>query len=234
MVAFFITSLILIAAILYALYRWQRNSVLKAASERVLLPPDPGFQGLFGASDAAPQPKNAERPAKEAEAERALLLDRARRGEKEALADAARFPDETVYTEALNALLDGADSDQKLLGLVSFIARATPRLGVNRRLAERFLESWKAAPDRSSTAKMLHVVALADDAAIYGRAVNVALDFLRQGRVPLLSVEELRALAESEYWILSQAVRSSGEGFLLKRQLARLRREVSAEKRASG
>ncbi len=235
MVAFFITSLILIAAILYALYRWQRNSVLKGAEERVLLPPEPGFRGLFGSGEDAPALKSAFEDAEAAAAEqRVALMERAAQGDKEALVDAAALADATVYDEVLNALLDGADSDQKLLGLVSFIARSVPRPRVNRRLAERFLESWKASPDRSSTAKMLHVVALADDAEAYGRAVETALDFLHKGRITSLSVEELRQLAESEYWILSQTVRSSGEGFLLKRQLARLRREGSAKRRASG
>ena len=235
MVAFFVTSLILIAAILYALSRWQRNSVLKETEERAWLPPEPGFRGLFGAGAGDRQLESAfESSEAAAEAAAAALVARAAQGDKETLADAAAFPDTRVYDEVLNALLEHADSDQKLLGLVSFIARATPRPRVNRRLAERFLESWKASPDRSSTAKMLHVVALADDADAYGRAVETALDFLHRGRIPSLSVDELRQLAESEYWTLSQAMRSSGEGFLLKRQLARLRREVSALKRASG
>jgi hypothetical protein len=94
------------------------------------------------------------------------------------------------------------------------------------------MKAWKASPDRGSTAKMLHVVALADDAYLYGQAIETALEFWRQNRIPDISAEELRQLSESEYWILSQTVRSSGQGFLLKLKLAALRRELTREAEA--
>jgi hypothetical protein len=120
-----------------------------------------------------------------------------------------------------------ADSDKKLLALVSYMTSVSPAFSINRRLAERFMEAWKASPDRGSTAKMLHMVALADDAELYRQAFETALTFWRENRIPGLSAEELRSLAESEYWILSQNERSSGQGFLLKLKLAALRRELT-------
>jgi len=74
---------------------------------------------------------------------------------------------------------------------------------------------------------MLHVVALADDAGLYRRAIETALEFWREGRIAGLSAEEFRSLSESEYWVLSQSERSSGQGFLLKLKLAALRRELA-------
>jgi hypothetical protein len=100
-------------------------------------------------------------------------------------------------------------------------------------LAEAFMEMWKTAPDRASTAKMLHIVALADDAALYRKALETALDFWRTERIQDLSAEELRSLCESEYWILSQPERSSGQGFLLKLKLAALRRDLTRRKSAT-
>ncbi len=126
----------------------------------------------------------------------------------------------------MNALVERADSDQSILSLASYITR-NDGLRVNTKLAERFIEAWKNSPDRSFTAKMLHVAALADDAALYQQAIETALRFWRAGRLPEMSAEELRVLIESEFWVLSNGARDSGAGFILKTKLAALRRELS-------
>ncbi len=97
---------------------------------------------------------------------------------------------------------------------------------VSRRLAAALMEQWRASPARAATAKMLHLVALSDDASLYRQAVELALDFWRAGRIPDLTAEELRSLVEGEFWVLSSQARSSGAGFVLKRSLSRLRREL--------
>jgi hypothetical protein len=74
---------------------------------------------------------------------------------------------------------------------------------------------------------MLHITALADDAELYKQALETVIEFWRDERIEGLLAEELRSLAESEYWILSQTERSSGQGFLLKLRLAALRRELT-------
>jgi len=68
-------------------------------------------------------------------------------------------------------LVAGADSDPKLLSLVSFVSRN--ELRANKKLAESMIGSYKSAPDRNSTAKALHVAALSDDATVYQSAVEL-------------------------------------------------------------
>jgi hypothetical protein len=232
MVTVLITSFLLLAAIIYAVYWWQQTPSSRSASEDHLLPPQPGWSGLF-AEDAASQ-KQLATDAESAlnEEARAAIRVRVAQGERSALEEARATGDAALYDEVLNALLERADSDKRLLALVSYMTRLEPPLPVNRRLAEKFMESWKAAPDRGSTAKMLHIVALANDASLYRRAIETALEFWRKGEIANLSSEELRSLSESEYWILSQSERSSGQGFLLKLKLAALRRELTRGKGA--
>ncbi|HKS29999.1 MAG TPA: hypothetical protein VJS44_19410 [Pyrinomonadaceae bacterium] len=230
MVTVLITSFLLLAAIIYVVYRRQESPPrLKARQGESLPPPSAsGWGGLF-AEETASQQKQLDEEAATAERERsrADILARAFAGERSALADAHSFGDEGFYDEVLNALLKEADSDKKVLALVSYMLRETPPLRVNRPLAERFMEAWKPAPDRGSTAKMLHISALANDAALYRKTVETALEYWRQNRIQGLSAEELCSLCESEYWVLSQNERGSGRGFLLKLKLAALRRELA-------
>ena len=57
---------------------------------------------------------------------------------------------------------------------------------------------------------MLHVAALADDANIYQAAIETAYQFWRDQKLTGILADELRQLMESEFWILSPAVRNSG------------------------
>jgi hypothetical protein len=233
MVTVLVTSFILLAAISYAFYCRQRSSSREDAANHRQIPPR--FRGLFDEADALDAQPASNRAAGHSTSsltseERARLRERAALNDKAALVDAqeAARTDTALYDELLDALVEQADSDQKLLALVSYVTRHDG-LRVNKRLAVAFIESWKTnSPDRSSTAKMLHVAALSDDAALYRQAVETALQFWRDRRIPNLSAEELRMLAESEYWLLSGGVRSSGTGFILKRKLAGLRRELAA------
>jgi hypothetical protein len=159
-----------------------------------------------------------------AAARRTELIELAKNGEKSALQEARN--DKTLYEEVLNLFVAGADSDPGLLSLVSYVTRN--ELPVNQKLAERVINSFNNPPDRNSTAKMLHIAALADDAAVYERAVKVALGFWRQGQLTEVSPQELRSILDGEFWILSSSTRSSGAGFLLKRTLAGARRELDA------
>ena len=229
MVTVLVASFLLIAAISYAFYCWQRTPS-KEDAERSLVPPR--FGGLFGDPDAqagasavrADRNKNAV-----TSEQREALRERAARGDKSALLGAHESRDAALYDEILSLLTAQADSEKKLLALVSYIARQPEKkLRVNKRLVEALIASWKSAPDRSGTAKMLHTAALADDAAIFQQALETVLQFWRDGRVPDLPAEELRALAEGEYWLLGAGARSSGAGFRLKLKLAGLRRELAA------
>lgn len=233
MVTVLITSFLLLAAILYAVSRRQTPESRERSHEYVL-PHAEGFSGLF-AEEAAREQRELKQAAEQAarETERAELLSRAAAGERSALLDARRSDDARLYDEVLTTLVEQIASDKALLALVSYMLREEPAFKVNRRLAERFIEAWRRAPDRSFTAKMLHVTALANDAALYRKALEAVLDVWRAGLIEGLSAGEFRSLAESEYWLLSQNERSSGQGFLLKLKLAALRRELTRDRSAT-
>jgi hypothetical protein len=221
MVTVLITSFLLLAAISYAIYRRQRVS--SGESEGRVLQPPPA-RGLFSEdysnADAEARLKEAE---KQASARREALLERAAQGDKATLQDAS--DDAALYTEVLNALVERADSYKKLFALVSYIERSE-RLRVNVKLAERFLDTWKASPESRSTPIVLHIAATADNASLYQRAIETAYAFWRGGQLPNISAEELRVLFDGEYWMLSGDVRNSGAGFVLKQKLASIRLEL--------
>jgi hypothetical protein len=223
MVTFIIPSVLLLAIIAIGLYFWQKTP---PQGIRESLPPPPPI-GLFAAQDAANQATRESEVQRLAEAtQRAGLLARAGNGEKSALEEAHQTGDADVYHQALNLLIEKADSDAKLLSLASYVTRQ--EFPVNRKLAEAVIESWRRAADRHSTAKALHFAALSDDADLYQSTVEAAFAVWRAGKLPDTSAEELRALFDGEYWILSSKIRSSGAGFLLKRTLAGARRELEA------
>lgn len=227
MVTLLITSFLILAGITCVVYLWQRPAHGKEA-ELSLPPPRAG--GLFDDQDLNEPPPPRELPDTNqfAETRREALLARATTGDKEALNEAHAIGDHQLYDEVLNALVERADSDSKLLALVSYITRSNEHLRVNKSLAEKFIESWKTAPDRNSTAKMLHIAARADDANIYQAAIETAYQFWRDRRITAISADELRQLIESEFWVLAPPVRNSGAGFVLKRKLAQLRRQLVA------
>ena len=226
MVTILITSFFILAFLAIATYFWLKPAV---SAEVEALPPPPG-RGLFidGTEDGralALAEADSEAAASTA-AKRRELLDHAKAGEKSMLLEARNIEDAELYDEALNLLIAGVDSDPKLLSLVSYVTRH--ELRVNQNLAEKVMNSCKRAPNRGSTAKMLHVAALSDDAAVYQSAVETALEFWRERRLSEMSTQELRSILESEFWILSSTTRNSGAGFLLKRALRSAHRELEA------
>lgn len=88
------------------------------------------------------------------------------------------------------------------------------------------IRTFQKSPNRTSTAKLLHVAALSDDAKNYGRAVELVLMSWRDGSLSDLSANELQSLFNSEYWVLSSRTRTSGAGFVLKRTLANANGEL--------
>jgi len=223
MVTFLITSFFILAFLAIASYFWLKHA---SSTEVAALPPPPG-RGLFidGTEDgrALVQADADSKAAANAAAKRQELLERAKAGDKSTLVEAGNAE---LYEAALNLLVAGADTDPKLLSLVSYVTQH--ELPVNKKLAHLVIDSYKRAPDRGSTAKMLHVAALSDDATVYQKAVETALDFWRDRRLHEISAQELRSILEGEFWILSSPTRNSGAGFLLKRTLASARRELDA------
>jgi hypothetical protein len=230
MVTVLVTSFLLLAAISYAIYCWQRTSSNEQA-ERAL-PPPPRARSLFSdeGTDSVAATSAARLRAAEEEAQarelRSRLLERAAQGDKAVLQEALESGDAHLYDEVLDALTERAADPKKLFALVSYITRGE-RLRVTARLALRFLEDWKASPERRSTAVMLHIAAMADDPAVYKSAVEAAFGVWRKGALAEISADELRTLFDGEYWTLSANARGSGQGFILKRKLAAIRRELS-------
>ena len=226
MVSIFITAFALVLAILLlsgiGLYFWQKTA--RDNSERIL-PPNPDFLGLFAEQPAKTAMKTPE------EIERAKLLaaslrDRARAGDKSALTDAKDSGDFDLYEQTLNELVQQVDSDAALVSLLSFVVKNDLRVNVN--LANAAVTAWRNAPSRQGTAKALHLAALSDDAECFGRTIELALELWRAGKLANVSPDELRALFDGEFWILSARTRSSGAGFVLKRTLNSARRELQS------
>ena len=82
------------------------------------------------------------------------------------------------------------------------------------------IRGFQQSPNRNSTAKLLHVAALSDDAKNYGRAIELVLMSWRDGSLSDISAKDLQALLSSEYWVLSSRTRTSGAGFVLKETLS--------------
>ncbi len=222
MVTLFITSLVILGLLAVVVYFWQKPT---NSTETEFLPTHPSSRGLFAPDDAEIEPKT-ESSRTLPDDQRVEILSRAHAGSNSALKDADASGDAAFYEEVLTSLV-AVSEGPKLLSLVSFVSRNN--LTVNTRLAEECLAAWKNAPTRNSTAEMLHVAALANDARMYETAVEATLRRWREGALGDVSAEELKSLIDGEFWILSSNERSSGAGFLLKRTLANARRELDSE-----
>ena len=203
MVTLLITSLVILAFLAAAVYFWQKPAF---PTKTETLTPPPG-RGLFidGTPDGvalAAAEADSEAIAN-ADQRRTELLGRAKGGEKSTLQEAQTTRDALLYDEVLNSLVAVADSEPALLSLASYITRH--ELPVNRKLAERFIDSYKSVRDPNTTAKMLHLAALSNDAAVYQTAVETALESWRGGYLSEVSPQELRAILDGEFWILSSA-----------------------------
>lgn len=224
MVTFLITSLFIIGLVAVAIYFWQKP---KQLDETELLPPPPEPRGLFAPEHSEKsKPVGKQGPPAERRAE---ILALAQSDTKSALDEANRTQDDSLYDEVLSRLAADADGPQ-LLSLVSYVSRNN--LPVNESLAEKFIESWKIAPTRNSTAEMLHIAALSNNARTYTSAVEAAMQCWRNGHLADVSVAELRSLIEGEFWIISSRERGSGAGFSLKQALADARRELELAARS--
>lgn len=225
MVTFLITALVILAILGIGLYLWQKPR--PGYAEQVLPPPPPDARGLFadiGSTEQTPELTAAN-------ASSAQFFERARQGDRSVLSDANALSDRDSYDGVLSELVRQADSDAKLLALMSYISQH--KFPVNHSLSQAVVDSWQKSPDRNTTAKALHFAALSDSAETYRLVIERALDFWRAGKLPAITPAELNALFEGEFWVLSSGTRSSGAGFVLKQTLADARRELEAAMRAN-
>ena len=214
MVTLLITSVFVFGLIAIAIFFWQKAA---NTSQPIDLPLPPQPAGLFSDFKPAELPSPTEDPKK-------AVIESATKGDKNALAQAHALNDSTFYEEVLNLFIAQIDSEPKLLSLVSHVTRT--ELPVTKALAQRSIDYWKDSPDKHTTAKMLHLAALSDDAETFSHAVELALNSWRNGKLPDISAVELQSLINGEFWVLSSNTRSSGAGFVLKRTLATAKREL--------
>jgi hypothetical protein len=224
--ALFIVTVLLLAAVAYRIFRKQQE-LNSYRAERELYASEP--RRLF---DQRRDPAEAERLSAEDRARAAAelsasLLTRASQGDYTALSDARRANDAALYSSVLSALLNWANSaEDNLIALSAFVSSDSGLRG-SRELAEAYSKLWERAPDRATTARLVHLAALSDDAEAFCHAVDAAARAVLEGRLTSLTGEDLRALAESEFWVLSTEARTSGAGFVLKQRLASLRSELA-------
>jgi hypothetical protein len=232
MVTLLFTSIAILAFLIVAVYLWQKpadQSKLQAFEDYPQLPPKTPPGGLFGAAPEAADQNLLGAP--DAVSERESLLQRAAAGDNTAADDAHKNFDRKVYDEILAALVNYAETDAKLLSVLTHITRN--ELPVSLQLAQAAIRSWESLPDRGSTPRTLHITALADDAKLYQSVVESALKLWRQGSLTGVSAAELRSLFDGEYWVLSNNTRGSGAGFILKHALSKARRELEAAARVN-
>ena len=219
MVTLLITSVFVFGLIAIAIFFWQKAA---NTSQPIELPLPPQPAGLFSDFKPAELPSPTDDPKK-------AVIESATKGDRSALAQAHALNDSGLYEEVLNLFISQIDSEPKLLSLVSHVTRND--LPVTKALAQRSIDYWKNSPNghstaKHSTAKMLHLAALSDDAETFRQAVELALNSWRNGKLPDTSAVELQSLINGEYWVLSSNTRSSGAGFVLKRTLATAKREL--------
>lgn len=202
----------------FAIYLLQNQPSAKALDNHATTR---SFEGLFPEQNAATESERA--PDRKAE-----LVARAGAGDLDSLSEASLARDCALYHDVLDALIESTSgSAEKFRALVQTISNG-PELRGNKKLAARVMEEWKTNQDKSSTIQMAHIAALSDDAATYEKAVELIGSAWKQGRLPRFSRDEVIALFESQYWILTPEARRAGAGFALKTRLSELRRELAA------
>ena len=216
MVTLLITSVFVLGLIAIVAVYFRQKAASTSQAMELPLPPKPPA-GLFSDYRPAQNSPTTEEP-------RNALLELAKTGDQKALHDAYAINDRALYNEVLNTLVTQIHTEAQLLSLVSHVTRN--ELPVNKALAQKSIDYWKRSLDRNSTAKLLHVAALSDDAETYGHAVEVVLNSWRAGKLQDVSAVELQSLFNGEFWLLSSNTRSSGAGFVLKRTLSTAKREL--------
>ncbi len=221
MIAIIVISFLALIGAVFTIYLRQRTPS-DATDNRVL--PAPHFKGLFDRPNAALLIEEQQRTIA---SRRQKLLELASTGDLNALAEAHSTRDAMLYADVLSTLAERASERQEnLAALVSHISKSN-ELRANKELAQRLIETWKAAPDRRSTTEMIHIAALSDDAETYEQAIEAALEVFQSGQLPWFKPEELAGLFVSQYWVIAPEARRGGAGFALKRRLSGVRRELA-------
>jgi hypothetical protein len=197
MLGVFIIFILLIVVSGFVISRRKQNSL--AADKEYILAAPTSFEGLFDNQNA--EQFAAEQRDALAAKRRADWLKRAEQFDLSALDETSK--DAKLYEEVFDELLKQASASQdNLQRLVRHLSQSKELRG-NPRLTEMMIAAWNDLPDNQSTAQMLHIAALSDDAALLQTTIELALAAWQKGQLPKLSAKDFLALIESEYWVLA-------------------------------
>jgi hypothetical protein len=231
LIATLIIIFILLAASAAAFIYRRQQKLLQARAQREFQRQQRPPRSLFADTQQALEesaPPRLGQPAQGYMEQRAAFMTRAAEGDLAVLADAQRTADAALYRVVLNELVErAARSDERLQALAAFVTNDGNLRG-SVELAEAYSTIWQQMPDRATTATMLQLAALSDDADTFRKAVEIATLFWQSGQMDSIKGEELRQLIDSQYWLLAADARRTGAGFVLKQKLASLRAELSS------
>lgn len=143
------------------------------------------------------------------------------------LPDAPLIGDAEHLQTAFHILSDRAETDEEISALVAFTLKHNNNPNVNHNLINKYLQIWQSSPNFGKTANLFQLAVLANDADLFLSVLVEAEQAVKTGGLSELTSSELYELAESHYWLLPEAARISGAGFLLKQKLASLRCEIT-------
>jgi hypothetical protein len=226
-----IISVFLLAVAAFTIHRRNRRPQPK---ELNTLPEPRSFDGLFAEQHAEEARQRAQAEAeRRLEEERQCLLDRAAQGDETALYEAHNLGDAAVYHKVLQSLVAQADGGEEALRSIAEYIVDSRVLRSSGDLATTMIGQWSRSLDQRSFADMLCLAALSGEVAVFKRAVEVSMKRFGEGHLPQLSSRDFLETVESAYWLAPSEVRYSGSGFLLKRLIVDVRRELAAAPRRS-
>lgn len=228
-IIFILILLLAVAAFVLSILNRQRLPIKRS------LPSEPRqFDGLFAEQNAEEAKLLVHAEAKlHAEEERDRLIKRAIKGDVAALDEAHTRADADLYHKVLKALIAQTSGDVESLQTIAEYIVESGYLRSSAEFAQMLIEHWSRSFDQRLLPSMLYISALSDDAATFQSAVDSALKEWRASRLPQVSAKDFLAMVESAYWLIAVEVRSSGSGFLIKRAIADVRRELAAADRWS-
>jgi hypothetical protein len=154
-----------------------------------------------------------------------LYLRRANRSpemlERQAVAGAENF--RSLFGPSKEDLLAQQSEKERLL-MLEKQAEADRQKRLIDSQNERELADWIATPSRSKTILLLSGAAKSENEDIYIKACKEVLRIWRTGLVGDLSANDLAQLMESHYWLIPAEKRTPGASFLIKEEIAGLRR----------
>ncbi len=218
-VGLFIISFLLVL-ISFATYRWLLQPKPNRLIEESNQPPLPPTFLFAPDEKALAEFQRLEEEARNIN-QKLSLVHRAKGGDKEALVESFSLNERGFYDEVLDAFVEQTKTDEEVWSLALFVKDKS--LPANSNLADRCLSAFQKNPTRQLLGNTFHVVALSDDADLFQKTIETTIKLWQEKKLAGVSKEEIREIAESEFWVLAQEARNSGAGFLLKQTLSDLR-----------